>query len=172
MSPGNALLLLMALLLPLIPAYLLFRLLPSQADVEGPWQGLKIKMGGSFAAYFVLVLSVFGFSTRLPEYEVWTVKGTMSFSDGAGPVDERFVRFTLEPPGVKVFPDGSFKMRIFTPPHTSGIPEMPTFIVEHDGYAPATVDLEKRGEKDRMKRQVVLADTLVLKRNPFAEEHR
>lgn len=169
MNSGNALLLLMAVLLPLIPAYILYRLLPSQADLEGPWKGMKLKMSGAFAGYFVLMISLFGFSSRLPNYEVWTVEGTMAFSDGAGSFDERVVRFTLEPPGVRVFPDGSFRLTLLTSPQTSGIPELPTFIVDHEGYVPVTVNLERRrGDKQRLKRRLVLNDTLVLKRDPYA----
>lgn len=47
---------LLVLLLPLIPAFVLFRFLPSAANVEGPFKGLTIKLGGAFAGYFVTVL--------------------------------------------------------------------------------------------------------------------
>ena len=44
-------------LLPLVPAYLLFRALPSQAEISGPFKGMTVKLGGAFAAYFLVFLS-------------------------------------------------------------------------------------------------------------------
>ncbi len=43
-------------LLPIVPAYVLFRALPSQAEVSGPFQGMTIKLGGAFSAYFIVFL--------------------------------------------------------------------------------------------------------------------
>ncbi len=48
-------------LCPLLPAFILFKFLPTEAKVEGPWQGLKIKLGGAFGGYFLLVLLVLGY---------------------------------------------------------------------------------------------------------------
>lgn len=45
------------LLLPLIPAYVIYKFLPeSDTDVSGPYQGLSLKLKGAFAGYFLLVL--------------------------------------------------------------------------------------------------------------------
>jgi hypothetical protein len=45
------------LLLPIIPAYILYKFLPaSETDVSGPYQGLSLKLKGAFAGYFLLVL--------------------------------------------------------------------------------------------------------------------
>ena len=45
------------LLLPLIPAFLIYKFLPvSDTDVSGPYQGLSLKLKGAFAGYFLLVL--------------------------------------------------------------------------------------------------------------------
>lgn len=48
--------------LPLVPANLLFKLLPSDAKAEGPWKGVKIKVGGAFAGYFIMALLLTGIS--------------------------------------------------------------------------------------------------------------
>ena len=62
-----------AVLLPLLPAWILFRKLPSTAKVDGPWQGMKVKLGGAFAGYFVVLLAVFGYfywkDNELAKYE-------------------------------------------------------------------------------------------------------
>ena len=45
------------LLIPIIPAYILYKFLPtSETDVSGPYQGLSLKLKGAFAGYFLLVM--------------------------------------------------------------------------------------------------------------------
>ena len=45
------------LLIPIIPAFILYKFLPvSETDVSGPYSGLSLKLKGAFAGYFLLVL--------------------------------------------------------------------------------------------------------------------
>ena len=45
------------LLLPVIPAYILYKFLPaSDTDVSGPYKGMNVKLKGAFAGYFLLVI--------------------------------------------------------------------------------------------------------------------
>ncbi|HMP94053.1 MAG TPA: hypothetical protein PKD90_14315 [Phnomibacter sp.] len=45
------------LLIPLIPAFIIYKFLPaSETDVSGPYQKLNLKLKGAFAGYFLLVL--------------------------------------------------------------------------------------------------------------------
>jgi hypothetical protein len=72
--------------LPIIPAFLFFKLLPNTAIVGGPFKGLKINLGGAFAGYFLLFITAVPFMNRLiilksDEYQVWQIKGAI--------VDER-----------------------------------------------------------------------------------
>ena len=47
----------LVIILPLLPAILIYKLLPhSQSDATGPFQGLKIKLGGAFGGYFITAL--------------------------------------------------------------------------------------------------------------------
>jgi hypothetical protein len=49
------------LLLPLIPAYIIYKFLPeSETNVEGPYKKLNLKLKGAFAGYFLLVLMSLG----------------------------------------------------------------------------------------------------------------
>src|SRR5258708_14853061 len=48
------------LLLPLIPAFLLYKFLPSRTSVGGPFKGLNIKLTGAFGGYFLLVITAIG----------------------------------------------------------------------------------------------------------------
>ncbi len=78
-------------LIPMIPALILYAVLPSQATVSGPFKGLNIRLQGAFGGYFLLVLVVVGVvverrlsETRLsanlyPKYETWEVVGFVKF---------------------------------------------------------------------------------------------
>lgn len=73
-------------LIPMIPALILYAVLPSRATVSGPFKGLNIRLQGAFGGYFVLVLVVVGvvMEQRLsddpwPKYETWTVEGHVKF---------------------------------------------------------------------------------------------
>ena len=49
------------LLLPLLPAYIIYKFLPeSETNVEGPYKKLNLKLKGAFAGYFLLVLMSLG----------------------------------------------------------------------------------------------------------------
>lgn len=62
MGTPNAFVYLLAaiLLLPLIPAFLLYKFLPSKTNVSGPFKGLNLKLTGAFGGYFLLVLTAIG----------------------------------------------------------------------------------------------------------------
>ena len=79
-------------LIPMIPALILYAVLPSRATVSGPFKGLNIRLQGAFGGYFLLVLVVVGvnmdqrysderqLSANLyPKYETWKVEGTFKF---------------------------------------------------------------------------------------------
>jgi hypothetical protein len=69
-------------LLPIIPAFILFKYLPSTGNVEGPLKGLTIKFAGSFAGYFAVFILLYLKIPLLPspreEYTVWTVNGKIN----------------------------------------------------------------------------------------------
>ena len=45
-------------LIPMIPAWLIFKNLPSEAAVKGPFiKGLKVNLQGAFAGYFVIFIT-------------------------------------------------------------------------------------------------------------------
>jgi hypothetical protein len=166
----NLLLITVAVLLPLVPAYLLFRLLPSEGSVEGPWHGLKIKLGGAFAAYFLLVVTVFGFTRTLPQYEVWTVHGEIRLADGM-PFHPQMVNFSLNPPGFQPTPNGFFSLDLLAKPNIAGAPELPWLIVDHPGYKSDVLKVEQAGRRSLLKRSIVLTEPIVLEPNPITTVH-
>ncbi len=55
------------LLVPLVPAYILYKNLPSKTSVKGPFKGLNIQLTGSFGGYFLLVFFSSGLLYALQE---------------------------------------------------------------------------------------------------------
>lgn len=113
------------LLLPAIPAYLLYAVLPSGADVSGPFKGLNIKLSGAFGGYFLLVLlssgyvavdlrgQITGLEDQIAEletkmagvkrYEIWTIKGSIEprgLPETRSKVDQELFEVVLWPGNV------------------------------------------------------------------------
>ena len=121
-----------AILLPVIPAILLFKFLPkSRATVSGPFKGLQINLGGAVGAYFLLVLVIsFGPSPTPPSpAEVWKIKGYVKDENGQTLSPDR-VNMNIEPKTVEYRSDGSFDMKILVNRDAMGKVEMPTLNVQ------------------------------------------
>jgi len=82
---------LLAVLCPLIPAVLIYKLFPdTKVSVSGPLSGLTLRAGGAFAAYvitFLLPISIMlHFRDTVDSFvtPVWTVTGKLSLVDENG----------------------------------------------------------------------------------------
>jgi|GEM_PF-3502066 hypothetical protein len=83
----KVLLVVLITLLPLIPAYILFKFLPSESFVSGPFKGLQVNFSGATAIYFIIFLTILTTSQLwkleaqnkldLKNYEVWKVEGKL-----------------------------------------------------------------------------------------------
>jgi hypothetical protein len=93
------------ILIPLVPAFLLYKFLPSKAAVKGPLKGLQLNLQGAFAGYFALVLLSFGIielnrsdTAAFPRYEEYDLFGSIVLKDADSPeLDRRLVRLILHP---------------------------------------------------------------------------
>ena len=135
------------IILPIIPAFLLFKALPSRADASGPFHGLEIKLGGAFAAYFVLVMLVIAELPRMRSFsepqtaQVWTVEGQL--------VDEHGKQLTLGPCDIQFTPpaaiderDNWFKAKFTTGMTVTGqMVEFPSVSIAHPGFPPTRIPL-------------------------------
>ncbi len=148
-------------LLPLIPAVLLFRVLPSTGEVDGTFQGMRYKFGGAAAGYFavmaILAWRVFpelhdqtNLLTQIAKtqqdallvdrYEVWHVLGavTLARQDPNAPVSDMRVR--LVPPAFQSMPGGRFDYEV--PVLARGNERtFPNVVFDHEGYAGFTLCL-------------------------------
>jgi hypothetical protein len=98
---------LVVLLVPLVPAYVLFRILKSSATLKGPFQGLTLNLGGAGALYFAIVILLF-YTLRpwtAPEArdECWTVKGLTGLESPGPDAEQIFIR--VRPPEVDIAKD-------------------------------------------------------------------
>jgi hypothetical protein len=132
------------ILLPLIPAFILFWAIPSDASVSGPFKGLKLKLGGAFAGYFVLFIALQTFfpAPERPQgelrYQVWHLRGQATLEGR----DKLLASDISVQPVVDVIPGGSFRLDIPVPMNEAGALEFPTLVVDHPPcHASSSIDL-------------------------------
>lgn len=130
----------LTMLLPLVPAVIIYRFLPSRTFVKGPFKGLNIQLSGAFAGYFILVLVMGGFiSTRPKTYEVWTIKGRAMMATPGDVLVESDI--AVRPNAVVFLGDGSFTLDIPVRRNQAGQLDFPTLVVHHDGYESVYIPL-------------------------------
>lgn len=123
-------------LLPMIPAFLLFKLLPSRAVVKGPFAGFNVALGGAFAGYVALTVFVatyYAQNLRPQTYRTWVVKGQLQFPSGERPP----LRWDLGPPLLRLDANNGFYFEI---PVADGA-EMPDLVLEAAGYPVKSIKL-------------------------------
>jgi len=147
--PPNVVALLLITLLPLIPAWVTFKLLPSKAAVSGPFKGLKINLGGAFAGYFLIFLVLIGIrdSFEGPTYETWTVTGQIVRPDVAANnyVDARYVTFSV--PSMRSQANGNFSMQFVRT--SDGQFDYPHMYITYPDFQPVSYWLGPSAQNDR-----------------------
>lgn len=140
-------LLCLAVLLPVVPAYVLYRTLPASAQVSGPFKGLNIQLTGAFAGYFLILLVVVALITQHPvpaRYQVWSVSGKVLLHNGDSTEQVAHADFSVQPPTTLLFPDGRFDLDVPVKQGQGDTLEFPVLIVSHPGYLAQTVALSER----------------------------
>ena len=137
-------------LLPIIPAFILFKYLPSKANVKGEIRHVKFNLYGSFGAYFLLAWVLLADAKSTPSnperYEDYTVTGVLSFGGQMVPPDLDTQFWVVMPriPTYQVNPANanfSLTLPILT---RNGKPLVfPSVIVEHAGFTSRSFDLSK-----------------------------
>jgi hypothetical protein len=137
------------ILLPLTPAYILYKALPARTRVSGPFKGLNIQLSGAFAGYFLLVLVIIGFvSTRPkpldPTHEVWRVTGNMKFDNSWTDTEKEKLQLSLIPGNQRVYPNGDFEMLVAPEVCEGGKLKFPKLLIRQDGFQTVTIDLDNQ----------------------------
>jgi hypothetical protein len=136
-----------AVLLPIVPALILFKSLPSQGQVKGPFKGLQIKFGGAFAGYLVIFLLILRFMpSDYTRYETWTVRGKIDFKHGPDEEEPNGAEISvrLVPPHLVILDQGLFTFEIPVTGKPDGTRTFPTLHVTLRGYQSLTIPLDPR----------------------------
>jgi hypothetical protein len=171
------------LLLPLIPALMIYKFLPSTTVIKGPFKGLHLDLTGAFGGYFLLVLVSIPviyalqnnqlskelenmkreLSEEKSKYQYWSITGilksnepeiTKIFIDGENPIPNR---------------SGMFTAACFIPydivTHEIHLPNSVCFYNRNEGYK--IVNLTKNNEAiiDSIKKNISIKDSILMSRN-------
>jgi hypothetical protein len=103
-------------ILPILPSIIIFKTFPkSNANAAGPFKGIRIKLTGAFAGYFIVSLLLFGlYETKFAKPEKqddnWTITGRVSAPEDLRTI-VRNTTISVAPPVSQVYDDdGNFVM--------------------------------------------------------------
>jgi hypothetical protein len=136
-------LVLLVVLLPIIPAYILYKTLPSRTKVSGPFKGLNIQLTGAFGGYFIVAFLTGSFITSYTllnvEYELWTVEGKIQLKQGGfNPIG---TIIAIKPPEQTLYREGRFVIENVPLAKKMGI-KKPSLLIQKEGYKINEVTLE------------------------------
>ena len=130
-----AAILLLWVLMPLVPAILIYRLFPNTSvAVSGPLAGLTVRAGGAFAAYLIVLTVIWNWTSNAYElvgsslHPAWTIRGKLHVVSKDGtpiepPPGEFFQKICLHTdPNVNTFQYPTFTITV--PETASGIPKV------------------------------------------------
>jgi hypothetical protein len=121
-------------LLPLIPAFILFKTIKSSAQVDGPLAGgLKVSLGGAFGGYVALTVFIATYFSHMPHVTTWHVKGELQFP-GATP---SVITCEVHPPEFTIYGENQFNLDL--PIDEDGA--LPSIVIAANGFQTKTIDL-------------------------------
>src|SRR4051794_7369922 len=122
---------------PMVPAFILFKFLPNRAIVTGPFKGLNLNLTGSFAAYFILFLTVapkMYLLIKSTSMEIWTVSGNVVEQS-----TKRYIRDTKQPVIIQIpnntsITNGHFSLSVIGQKDDNGRISFPMLTTQANGY--------------------------------------
>lgn len=173
------------LLIPLIPAFIIYRFLPSKTSVTGPFKGLSLNLTGAFGGYFLLVIISSGiiYSIRnntindelartknellleKQKFQQWEITGTIHCSEPE--MTKIFVDGEYPKPGST----GKFDASLFILYDMNGkihLPDAVCFYNKNEGYS--IVDLTRNDftDIDSSKKIIAIKDKIVFSKSTEA----
>lgn len=157
-------------LIPIVPAVILYRLFEQRTIVKGPFKGLRLDLSGAFAGYFLVLLVCsglfYGPALRGYNYEeemrelrsqleetsdlgtAWVVRGRVSLKnrDGSENQQAEGIGIAILPPP-QIFEEGLFEVRVVKDKVGGRVARLPSLRVSKAGYFPADVHLDQFAEK-------------------------
>ena len=156
---------------PIIPAFIFFKIIPTEkSDVEGMFSGLKFKLGGAFAGYFLIFfVLIMVWDTDLIKtedehaWEIWEIEGVVEFDGGEGSTST--LQLSVDPPTFRPFGD-KIKLRVLSELGHNNKMEFPIITVSHENFIPSYIEISKDDLKDEELKKIVLKDKIILKKAP------
>lgn len=162
--------------LPVIPAWLTFRITPNQSlGLNGPLQGLTLQATGAFAAYLVVLLTITLFASsigysimgRAIADSTWTIHGRVKLENAEGatanspPNLEKFAIRIAPTPNVI----DQFNLSLKIPIADN---RRPVIYVDIPDWGGGRVSLEDPSlyEEDRLNRTIKLKGVVILREQP------
>jgi hypothetical protein len=169
-------LLLLAVILPLIPAVITYKLFPNtEVGLKGPLQGLSVRATGAFAAYVVVFLLLMpleaSFRNMIGGFlrPSWTIEADVALHDGNGePIagDELMTdAYVVLDPKLHRIRSGSIKIEI--PGRRDR--DFPYMEIKVPGWGSGGIDLAKLSgsmEKDEFEKTIRLSSPVVIRQFP------
>lgn len=144
---------------PLVPSILIYKVFPnSKVALQGPFSGLTINATGAFAAYMVVFVLAYPFTSFVHNAvgsqlkPMWTVKVSVIATDDQGQAIEydNFYKNMTVVFSPKVF-EQDFREVTFKLPGDSEGQSFPKAYLQIPGYGAAKIDLSQRSDlKDRI----------------------
>lgn len=130
--------------LPVLPAFLLFKFLPSAGSAQGPLHGGKIRFTGAFAGYLVVFLSLlYVRPTESKHFHTWTVEGRVVFEQAPGEPEPNVndVVARAVPPRLAVLNGGGFLWDVYVVESDDGRMHFPDLQFDLRGHRGMTLAL-------------------------------
>lgn len=147
MSPVFLLVPLMALV-PLVPAFVLFKFLKSTATTTSEeFYGFRIQLGGAFAAYFVVMMFLLYFFkpylTPPVGQVVYKLQGQVVDENSQGvPVTANNFAVLPQQPMVQPDPNGNFVVYLLVDPDNGNFKSFPKISVSYRDFLPVNLTLD------------------------------
>jgi hypothetical protein len=146
MNPTVALLIRVCILVivPVFPAFLLFKALPSKAIITGPLQGLNLNLSGAFGAYFALVLLLIGAHSVWdpPIGKVWSLDGTVMDENGNPMPTLETAQVKVDPAPIRIIGSGAFHVDFATTVGPTGDPIYPSLTIAGSNFLESPIPLD------------------------------
>ena len=187
------------ILLPILPAYLLFKVSPlvrkspaalpaaaadpvvdpgaSTGAVSGMFQGMQIKLAGAFSGYFLVFLMLSGTIREIineSDLEIWEIQGNVIDASTHMPIDRKLNPFISAYPK-NLVNNGKFKFQLVGKRNGACV-EFPDLSAEADSYMPVSLkeifganDEKNKDDWDISNMKARLKDTLRLIPVPASE---
>jgi hypothetical protein len=172
------------LLLPMIPAILIYKLLPDQkVFVTGGFDGLKLNATGAFGGYLVLLVfanhmqsGIASGTKRTSQFDTWKIHGNVRVEDMQDSATGATI--TVFPPAQQVIKTGANSARFTVVASLNPLDDDEGTVIQvsRPPYTPAVVPLSMRSLRDPVTKQsfamvrdeeshtITIRDTLVLRK--------